>query len=158
MTKRAYACRCFSAATGEPFAVKRLSPYQETHFPYLLDNEIRGLAFANGFSTPRVVKFVESLHRLGGEFFLILEYGLTLMFSAATLLSCLKAGTMMLKHTCKHVHVLCRLVEGTSLSECVSNGLMPGSPAFQEHEDKVFEIAAQLVQVCPQQFAGMFCL
>ncbi len=77
MTKHAYivtyACRCFSAATGESYAVKRLSPYQEEHFPYLLDNEIRGLHFANGFSTPRVVKFVEPFYHPEGEVFLILE-------------------------------------------------------------------------------------
>ncbi len=64
----------------------------------------------------------------------------------------------MLSCTCKHFHVMCRLVEGTSLSDYVSNGLMPGSPATQEHEDKVLEIAAQLVQVCLQQFAGVICV
>ncbi len=56
--------------------------------------------------------------------------------------------------------MLCRLVEGTSLSEYVSNGSVPGAiglPATQEHEDKVLEIAAQLVQVCTQHFARVFC-
>jgi len=61
MTKHAYARRCFSAATGEPFAVKRLSPYQEEHFLYLLDNEIRGLAFANSCNS-RIKTIMEEKH------------------------------------------------------------------------------------------------
>ena len=66
-------CRCFSAATGEQFAVNRLSSLHEKKFPYLAQNEMQGLRTANGFSIPRVVKFVEYFSSPGGGMYLILE-------------------------------------------------------------------------------------
>ena len=39
------------------YAVKRLSPWHQIDFPFLLENEVTGLNYANLSNTPRVVKY-----------------------------------------------------------------------------------------------------
>lgn len=40
------------------YAVKRLSPLHQIDFPFLLENEVTGLNYANLSNIPRVVKFI----------------------------------------------------------------------------------------------------
>ena len=68
-----YRCRCFSAATGQAFAVKRLSPLLLERYPYLELNETGGLFLANGLGVPRVVKFVDQFYLPSCEVLLVLE-------------------------------------------------------------------------------------
>ena len=60
-------------ATGEQYAVKRLSSFHDEHFPYLVDNEMRGLIRAHAYNIPRVVKYVEFFGLSAGGVYLILE-------------------------------------------------------------------------------------
>ncbi len=52
-------CRRIALATGDVFAVKRLSPLQQVDFPFLLENEVTGLTYANLCNIRHVVKFKE---------------------------------------------------------------------------------------------------
>ena len=60
-------------ADGSVFAVKRLSPMYQTEFPYLIDNEVKGLTQANYCKIPRMVKFEELVVLPGGDARVILE-------------------------------------------------------------------------------------
>ena len=66
-------CRCFATATGEEFAVKKLSVSQQHRFPYLIENELLGLVEAKLCKIPRVVKYVELAVSPDAEACVILE-------------------------------------------------------------------------------------
>ena len=71
VTACTYPCRCFSAATGEAFAVKCLDPWLNEQYPDLAENEMGGLIVANDMSVPRVVKLVEVFSLPSGVFFIL---------------------------------------------------------------------------------------
>ncbi len=66
-------CRWINTATGEQFAVKRLSISHHVHFPHLLENEYNGLTLANNFKIPRVVKLEELIALPNGDGLVVLE-------------------------------------------------------------------------------------
>ena len=66
-------CRRIARATGTVFAVKRLSPLYQIDFPFLLENEVTGLNYANLSHIPRVVKFKELIGLPQGDARIILE-------------------------------------------------------------------------------------
>jgi len=55
------------------FAVKRLSPLHQSDFPFVLENEVTGLTYANHCSIPRVVMFKELIVLPDGGARMILE-------------------------------------------------------------------------------------
>ncbi len=66
-------CRRIARATGDVFAVKRLSPLHQSDFPFVLENEVTGLTYANHCSIPRVVMFKELIVLPDGGARMILE-------------------------------------------------------------------------------------
>ncbi|DBB00410.1 TPA: hypothetical protein ACH3X3_002133 [Trebouxia sp. C0006] len=66
-------CKRIARATGTVYAVKRLGPWHQIDFPFLLENEVTGLNYANLSNTPRVVKYKELFVLPHGDARIILE-------------------------------------------------------------------------------------
>ncbi len=70
---------CYPSAGGLPgqlescFAVKRLSPLHQIDFPFLLENEVTCLNYANLCNIPRLIKFKELIGLPHGDARTILE-------------------------------------------------------------------------------------
>ena len=70
---RSDVCRRIARATGTVYAVKRLSPWHQIDFPFLLENEVTCLHYANLSNIPRVVKYKELTVLPQGDARIILE-------------------------------------------------------------------------------------
>ena len=66
-------CRRIARATGTVIAVKRLSPLHRIDFPFLLENEVSSLTYANLCNIPRVITFKELILLPDGDARMIIE-------------------------------------------------------------------------------------
>ena len=144
-------CRCYDTATGEEFAVKKLSVDPQHRFPYLLDNELHGLAEANFCDVPRVVELVELTASPDAEACVILEsVSLAVHSIHCELYTCSFGLLSALGGTDAYHTCLCRLVHGVSVHRYLSDLRKSGTEQpcdLPQHERHVTETAAQLLQV-----------
>jgi len=66
-------CRRIARASGRVVAVKALSYLHQIDFPFLLENEVKGLAYANLRNVPRVVRFEELIVLPHGDARVVME-------------------------------------------------------------------------------------
>ena len=66
--------RCVAKTTRKQYAAKRVSAADDTHSPYLVDNEVDALVQAKGLELPRVVKYIETTSCSMGDMIIILEW------------------------------------------------------------------------------------